>query len=58
MDLLSPKAAAQYLHLQPHTLAVWRCNRQHLPFIKLGSRILYRRSDLDAYLDACTVITY
>jgi excisionase family DNA binding protein len=54
-DLLSDKDAAQYLGLAEGTLAVWRCNgRYQIPFIKIGTKVRYRRAQLDAWLESRT----
>lgn len=54
-DLLTDKGAAQYLGLAGGTLAVWRSSgRYQIPFIKIGTRVRYRRSDLDAWLESRT----
>jgi helix-turn-helix protein len=47
---LDDKAAAAYLGVKPQTLAVWRCTgRYDLPFEKIGARVRYRQSALDAF---------
>jgi len=52
-ELLDEKQAASHLTLSPGTLAVWRSTgRYALPFLKVGRMVRYRRSDLDAWLDA------
>lgn len=52
-ELLDEKQAAQYLTVTPGTLAVWRSvGRYRLPFVKVGRMVRYRRSDLDAWLEA------
>lgn len=49
--LLDEKQAAQYMSVSPGTLSVWRSTgRYGLPFLKVGSRVRYRVSDLDAWL--------
>ncbi len=49
--LLTAEQAAEQLTLSVKTLAIWRCtNRQALPFVKLGGRVAYRQSDLDAFI--------
>ena len=56
-DLLDDVSAAEILEVTTGTLAVWRCTgRYNLPFIKIGRKVRYRRSDLDAWLDARTRI--
>jgi hypothetical protein len=46
--LLLPAEAAAVLRLKSAgTLAVWRCTHRHgLKFVKVGGRVMYRRSDL------------
>jgi excisionase family DNA binding protein len=54
-DLLSDKEATEYLGLADGTLAVWRCNgRYQIPFIKIGTKVRYRRAQLDAWLESRT----
>ena len=45
------KEAAQYLRLSPKTLANWAVTGKHLPFSRAGSRIIYRKQDIDLYLE-------
>ncbi len=52
-ELYDPKTTAQYIKLAPSTLANWRCAGRGPKYIKLGGRVLYRKSAVDAYLDAC-----
>ena len=50
-DLVDQNCAAAYLDVKPDTLSVWRSTgRYKIPFIKVGSRVRYRRSDLEAWL--------
>ena len=50
-DLLSEIQAADILGLKAGTLRIWRSNgRYKLPFIKVGSRVRYRRADLAIWL--------
>ena len=52
-ELLDERAAAKFLDLKPGTLSVWRCTgRYRIPFIKVGCRVRYRRSALEAWLDS------
>ena len=52
-DLLDDKAAAAFLDVSPGTLCVWRSTgRYNLPFLKIGRKVRYRRSDLEAWLSA------
>ena len=55
-DLLDVNEAAAFLRVQVQTLAKWRHDKSQLiPYLKLGSRVLYRRGDLLAYLQSCLV---
>ena len=47
---LKTEEAAAYLGLSPWTLIKWRANGKGPALIRLGSRIQYRREDLDSYL--------
>jgi hypothetical protein len=48
---LDQNAAAAYLGVSPNTLNKWRVvGRPHIPFIKVGRRVVYDSRDLDAYL--------
>lgn len=54
-DLLDDKAAAALLDIAPGTLAVWRCTgRYALPFLKIGRKVRYRRSAIEAWMRART----
>ena len=54
--LLSREEAAEYLGICSQTLAVWATTgRYKLPFAKIGSRAMYRRQDLDAFIAGRTV---
>ncbi|WP_411888305.1 helix-turn-helix domain-containing protein [Hydrocarboniphaga effusa] len=45
--LYTRKEAADFLRIKPQTLAKWACtNRYGLRFVKIGSRVVYRLSDL------------
>lgn len=50
-QLLDEKQAAQRLDVTPGTLSVWRSTgRYALPFVKVGRKVRYRLSELDAWL--------
>ena len=54
--LRTPAETAAMLHLKVQTLSVWRTTQRYaLPYVKVGSRILYRQSAIDAFLAARTV---
>ena len=55
-DRLTRSQAANYLGVSPGTLEVWASTgRYNLPYVKVGRRVFYRRSDLEAFLDRRTV---
>ncbi|WP_131233192.1 helix-turn-helix domain-containing protein [Bifidobacterium longum] len=49
--LLTPAETANLLHRPVTTLARWRCERSHLPYVTLGRRVLYRLSDIRAFIE-------
>ncbi|WP_082045737.1 MULTISPECIES: helix-turn-helix domain-containing protein [Pseudomonas] len=52
-DLLTPEQVAAALGLSHRTLAAWRSSRRNpLPYVKVGSRVRYRRQDVASYLKA------
>jgi excisionase family DNA binding protein len=49
--LLAPPDAAEFLGVAVQTLGVWRCYKRHgLPYVKVGTRVRYRMSDLQKWL--------
>ena len=52
-EYLSKKEAAEYMKISMATLE--RLMNQGLPFIKLDRRVLFRRADVDRWLDKKTV---
>jgi len=51
-DLLTEGEAAQLLKIQPATLATWRVKgRPHLPFVRVGRCVRYRRQDILAFIE-------
>jgi excisionase family DNA binding protein len=57
-DLLDEKQAAEVLDVSPGTLSVWRSTgRYAIPFVKIGSKVRYRRADLAAWLESRTRAT-
>jgi len=49
-DLLKEGAAADFLGVEPGTLAVWRCTKRYpLKYAKIGRLIRYRRGDLRSF---------
>ncbi len=56
IKLLNRPEAAAYLNISPNTLAVWATQTpMKIPMVKIGSRVMYRQSDLDAYIDQQTM---
>lgn len=54
-DLCDDKAAAAFLGVSAGTLSVWRSTGRYcLPFIKVGRKVKYRKSDLIAWLESRT----
>lgn len=57
--LLDPDQVAEILGVSTKTLNVWRCTgRYNLPFVKVGSRVRYRRADVEAFLERRTRSTF
>jgi excisionase family DNA binding protein len=55
-ELLRTGAAAQRLGVSETTLTTWRCNKRYdLPYVKVGSKVYYRRADLDRWLESRVV---
>ncbi len=48
-DLVNLVEAAEMLRLKSSTLRAWVLRRK-IPFVKLGRRVLFRRSDLEALI--------
>ena len=50
----TPEETAARLGLtNPDTLAVWRCTKRYpLPWVKIGSRVRYRASDVEVFIAA------
>lgn len=50
--LYTPKEVAEMKIATKDTLARWRMEKQYLPFIKAGSKVLYKGADIIAFLEA------
>ncbi len=48
--MLNTKEAAQYLRLSTKTLEAWRLKGRGPNFVRMGSRIAYRQTDLEAWV--------
>ncbi len=54
-EFLSDAQLCELMHVVPRTTARWRVSGDGPPFVRAGaSRVLYRRSDVDAWLAART----
>ena len=52
-ELLTRKEAAELLRTTPATMATGHCDGTlHLPYVKFKRKVLYRRSDIDLYIEA------
>lgn len=57
-ERLTHLEAAEYLGITGSTLNVWRCTGRHqIPYYKIGSKVLYEKADLDAWLSSRKVST-
>jgi hypothetical protein len=57
MELLNTRDAAAYLHCEQTILYAWRKAGIGPRFISFGKKRLYRKSDLDVFLEENTVET-
>lgn len=54
--LLNRAEAAQYLGVQPQTLAVWASTKRYdLPYVKVGRLVKYSQNALDTFIEQQTV---
>lgn len=49
-ELIADAEAAEILRQRTQTLAAWRCEKRGPPYVKIGRRIFYRRSDIAEWL--------
>lgn len=55
--LYSRSEAATILGVKKNTLAVWAVNhRYNLPYVKIGSRAMYRAEDLENFIENNLVV--
>ena len=52
MDLLTKEEAAAFIHVPTNTLSFWIQTGTAPPSAKIGRRRMFRRSDLEAFVDA------
>lgn len=54
-ELLSNQEAADFLKINVRTLNNWRCNNSTIiPFVKIGRRVVYKKSNLISYINLNT----
>jgi excisionase family DNA binding protein len=51
-DLLTPREYARYRRCSLRTLDRERAEGRGCPYVRIGSQIRYRRSDIDRYVEA------
>jgi len=51
-ELYPPEQAAPYLHTPAATLQWWRTKDRGPKYLKIGRKVFYRRTDLDAFIAA------
>lgn len=57
--LLDPDQVAAILGVSVSTLSIWRCTgRYNLPYVKTGSRVRYRRADVEVFIERRTRSTF
>ena len=55
--LINRGNAAAFLKIRPQTLACWASTgRYHLPFVRIGRRVMYRLADLNAFIESNLVV--
>ena len=52
--LVAPPQAASFLGIKRQTLGAWRIRGRGPEFVKVGSRVFYRLSALDKYVEGQT----
>jgi excisionase family DNA binding protein len=55
MEPLGPKEVSLLTGLSIETLAQWRSQKKHIPYLKMGRRVRYHCSDIEEYLGRCRV---
>lgn len=56
-DLLSVAEAVKYIRLSESSLSRMRKNNTGPKFVQMGTRVYYRKADLDAYVESQLVQT-
>ncbi|MBT4092638.1 MAG: helix-turn-helix domain-containing protein [Nitrospinaceae bacterium] len=52
---MTPAEAAEFLRLSPDTLRQWRHLRKGPKYLKLGSKVMYRKCEIILWLDEISV---
>ncbi|MEV7800933.1 helix-turn-helix domain-containing protein [Microbacterium foliorum] len=52
-QLINQEQTAAVLGVSEKTLSEWRYKRRNLPFIKMGSRIMYDVKDIEQFISSC-----
>jgi excisionase family DNA binding protein len=55
MELLTAEDVSELTGLSVETLAQWRSQKKHLPFLKVGRLVRYDREEVDRYFETCRV---
>ncbi len=54
-QLLNKKQVASILGLSIYTIDKWVSERKHLPFTKMGSRVLFSQEDVEKFIQRMRV---
>ena len=53
LNLISPKHTAVRLGIAVQTLSIWRTTKRYdLPYVKVGRKVMYRLTDIEAFIAA------
>lgn len=52
--LSSPQKVSEVTGIPVNTLAYWRCEGTHVPFVKMGRVVRYKREDVLIYIEKNT----
>jgi hypothetical protein len=53
--LTEREAAELILNMKPQPLAKWRLRHMGPPFLKLGGRVRYNVTDIQAWMESCRI---
>jgi len=54
-ELLTPEEVSGLTGVSTETLAQWRSQKKHIPYLKVGRLVRYHPQDLEEYLQRCKV---